>query len=238
MTDDTRAAHVIAQAQVVLFDVEGTLVDAVPYVLESWRATLAAAGHVVTIDTLQRFSGMDGHDMLAKLVPGLTRPDMDRLLKQQRKRYEAEGLPQVKAFPDVRQLFESLHAAGKRIGLATDCSGDQCRYYAQLADVRDVVDASTSGDEVKLGKPHPDLVRRILRKLGIASGDAVIVGDTPFDVLAAQTQGVAAIGVLTGGFGRADLLEAGASAVVGDVGGLLNRRAGTVASTGAASASP
>ena len=233
MTGNASAARLIKQAEAVVFDVEGTLVDAVPYVLESWRATLGAAGHAVTIDGLQRFSGMDGRDMLAKLIPGLSDAAINSLLKQQAARYKTEGLPRVKSFPEVRSLFESLRVAGKRVGLATDCSSDECGHYSRLANIQDVVDAGACGDEVRCGKPHPDLVRLVLDKLKVRPANAVIVGDTPFDIVAARTVGSAAIGVLTGGYACADLLDSGANSVVSEVWALLDGPEPSATSMGA-----
>src|SRR5215216_2525469 len=84
------------RAPIILFDVEGTLVDAVPLTLRCWKETLAEFGHDMGLQTLQRLSGMDGRDMLAHLFPELTDDAAGRILESQGKRYRAQYLPQVR----------------------------------------------------------------------------------------------------------------------------------------------
>ena len=208
---------------VILFDVEGTLVDSAPLTLQSWKATLAEFGRAVSLETLQRLSGMDGRDMLAHLFPELTDAAAQQLLKNQGERYRAEYLPQVRPFPQVADLFEALRRAGKSIGLATDCSRDELDHYLDLTGVRTLVAASACGDEADHGKPHPDLLRLALKKLGARPRDAVMIGDTPFDVLAARNADTQAVGLRTGGFRDADLLKVGAKAVLPDVAALAGK---------------
>ena len=208
---------------IVLFDVEGTLVDAVPLTLRSWKETLSEFGHDVSLVSLQRLCGMDGRDMLAQLFPELTDDAASRILKSQGKRYRSQYLPQVQPFPRVGDLFAALRNAGKSIGLATDCSRDELDHYLDLTGVRDFIAASACGDEADHGKPHPDLLRLVLKKLGARPRDTVMIGDTPFDVLAARSVDAPAVGLLTGGFQDGDLTKVGAKAVLPDIGALIGK---------------
>jgi phosphoglycolate phosphatase-like HAD superfamily hydrolase len=208
---------------VVLFDVEGTLVDAVPRTLQCWKETLVEFGHEVSHETLQRLSGMDGRDMLAHLFPGLAYDAAREIQKTQGERYRLQHLPQVRPFPRVGDLFAALRNAGKSIGLATDCSRDELDHYLDLTGVRDFIAASACGDEAKRGKPNPDLLRLVLKKLGARPRDAVMIGDTPFDVLAARNIDAPAVGLRTGGFQDADFLKVGAKAVLPDIGALIEK---------------
>jgi len=214
-------ASLLIEAPVVLFDVEGTLVDAVPLTLRCWHATLAEFGHQVTVERLRPMSGMDGRDMLGHLLPGLGDDVATRILQRQGERYRSHYLSQVKPFPGVAELFERLRGAGKSIGFATDASRDELDRYVEIAGIAGLVDARACGDEIERGKPHPDVMHLALKKLGASPGDAVMIGDTPFDALAARKVGIRAVGLLTGGFIEADLIKAGAGAVRPDVGALL-----------------
>jgi phosphoglycolate phosphatase-like HAD superfamily hydrolase len=224
------------QAPVVLFDVEGTLVDAVPATLQCWRETLSEFGHDVAIKTLQRMSGLNGTDMLMHLLPGVTREEMRRLLDSQGQRYRSRYLPEIKPFPQAGHLFEALRRGGKAVGIATDCSRDELDHYLDVTGLRDLIDATACGDDVKQGKPHGDLLQSVLKKIRARGRDAVMIGDTPFDVLAARSVHAEAIGVLTGGFAPEDFAKVGARATVPDLealkAGLANatRRAAPAAS--------
>jgi membrane protein len=211
------AAESCLQVPVVLFDVEGTLVDAVPATLRCWRETLSEVGHDVAIRTLQRLSGLDGADMLMHLLPGLMPAERKHLLKSQGQRYRSRYLPEIKPFPQSDVLVEMLRRAGKAVGIATDCSRDELDHYLDLTGLRGMIDATACGDDVKQGKPHPDLLRLALKKLRARGRDAVMIGDTPFDVLAARSVHAQAIGLLTGGFVPEDFAKVGACATVADL---------------------
>jgi phosphoglycolate phosphatase-like HAD superfamily hydrolase len=113
----------------------------------------------------------------------------------------------------VRDVFEALREGGGRIAVATDCKGPELSHYRSLLNVDDLIDAMACGDDVEHGKPDPRLVGLALGKLGISAGQAVMIGDTPYDAEAASGAGIAAAGLLTGGFAKQALLEAGCFAV-------------------------
>jgi phosphoglycolate phosphatase-like HAD superfamily hydrolase len=222
-----------SDAAIFIFDVEGTLVDAVMATLRCWRATLAAFGYDVSLADLHAHSGMDGQEMLAQLLPDVPKRVRDEIIKRQGDRYRAEFLSHITAFRGVRALFEELKRTDRRIGLATDCQKDELRRYLDLTGIEALVDAEACGDDVRRGKPDPALVQVALRRIragrrpaaagrkpAIANRSAVMVGDTPFDAQAARKAGIRAVGVLTGHFSASALHEAGCEAVFRDVAAL------------------
>jgi HAD superfamily hydrolase (TIGR01549 family) len=124
-------------------------------------------------------------------------------------------LPRVKAFPQVRGLLERLRGEGYGIALATSCASDELKHYVELAGIADLLDAVACGEDVKREKPHPDLIEVALSRAH-SPAHATMVGDTPYDAMAARAAGVMAFGVLTGGFTREALKEAGCVAVYAD----------------------
>src|SRR5689334_3383068 len=106
-----------------VFDVEGTLVDSVDSTLRCWRKTLLASGHDISLEALQTLSGMDGKDMLGKLLPGRSESERTRLLKEQGQRFENEYLEAIKPFADAHETLRLLKERGFRLALATDCKG-------------------------------------------------------------------------------------------------------------------
>src|SRR5205085_8540316 len=107
-SEGSRRAPAPLDAQVWVFDVEGTLVDAVMPTLRCWRGTLDMFGHDVSLAELHRFSGMDGKEMLAKLLPHAPPQQREEILHRQGTRYREDFLVDVPAFPGVRTLFEML----------------------------------------------------------------------------------------------------------------------------------
>jgi phosphoglycolate phosphatase-like HAD superfamily hydrolase len=138
------------------------------------------------------------------------------MMEHQGRRFREEFLPHVRAFPGVRALFEDLKRRGRRIALATDCEKDELRHYLTVSGIEGLVDAIGCGDDVKHGKPAPDVVQIALRRVRAGRKFSVLIGDTPYDAQAARNAGIAPVGVLTGHFSGRELLEAGCRAVLRD----------------------
>jgi len=123
----------------------------------------------------------------------------------------------------VRVALTALKDRGAKIALATDCKGPELKRYLSLLDVSDLLDTMACSDDVEHGKPDPRLVGLALRKLGVPGPQVVMIGDTPYDAEAARGASTAAAGVLSGGFSKEALLEAGCLAVAPEVGDLISR---------------
>jgi HAD superfamily hydrolase (TIGR01509 family) len=203
-----------------IFDVEGTLVDSVPQILDCWRTVLKEAGHDVSIPTLQSYSGMDPNDMLSELLPESAEKQRSEIIEKQGQVYRRSYLQTVKGLAGVRELLGELKRRGHAIALATTCDAKELGHYRGLMGVDELIDAIACGDDVKHGKPHPDLFELALKRLGETT--ATVVGDTPFDAIAGKKLGLKSIGLLTGGFSEAKLLEAGCAAVYATPGDLLS----------------
>ena len=200
-----------------IFDVEGTLVDSVQQNLLSLQECLGDFGVGVPYELLQLYSGLDGDQTLQLVAPDLDARERQEFLEAQAKMYEAKYLGSVNAFTGVRNVFEALREGGGRIALTTDCKGPELSHYRSLLNVDDLIDAMACGDDVEHGKPDPRLIGLALGKLGISAAQAVMIGDTPYDAEAASEAGIAAAGLLTGGFAKQALLEAGCFAVADEL---------------------
>jgi beta-phosphoglucomutase-like phosphatase (HAD superfamily) len=105
-------------------------------------------------------------------------------------------LPQVVAFPEVRRLFERVKRERRLVALATSSSADELDYYRSLMNVGDLVDAVSCGDDVHHDKPDSALIDVVLLRAGnVPPEDAVMIGDTPYDAMAAKRARVGAIGI-------------------------------------------
>ena len=204
-----------------IFDVEGTLVDTVRQDVLSLQESLANFGITVPLDLLQLYSGLDGDQTLQLVAPDLPPEERNQILHGRAKIYEEKYLASVKPFPRVREVFATLSKRGGRIALTTDCKGPEFKRYRSLLNVDDLIDSMACGDDVEHGKPDPRLIGRALRKMSVPAGEAVMIGDTPYDAEAALGAGVAAAGLLTGGFCREALAGAGCFVVAGDLQDLL-----------------
>ena len=138
--------------------------------------------------------------------------------------FKKKYLHRVRPFPCVRQLFERLRTDGKKIALASSGKADEVEYYQKLMGIEGLVDCQTTADDVTHSKPKADVFIVTLRLLGQLSPEqAVVIGDTRYDMEAAKKIGLAIIALLCGGFPEDDLRAAGAGAIFRDPADLLER---------------
>ncbi len=217
--------HPNTHLQAVIFDVDGTLIDSVDFHAEAWRQTLGRYGHEVPFEDV-RFQIGKGADTFMPVF--FSSEEMDRIgeeAKEFRKElFKREFLPQVRAFPCVRELFERILADGKRIALASSAVGEELEKYKEITNVGDLLQAETSADDAERSKPHPDIFQAALEGLGLKDPSrAIVIGDTPYDAEAARKAGIPSIGVLSGGFPEESLREAGCVAIFRGPADLLER---------------
>jgi HAD superfamily hydrolase (TIGR01549 family) len=205
----------------VIFDIDGTLVDTNYQHALAWYQAFRQHEIRVPIWTIHRHLGMGG-DQLIVAVAGedAERDHGDELRAAHDALYLAE-IESTSLFDDARELLEDLHDSGLQLVLASSAGEQEVDHYLDLLDARDLVDDWTTSADVEATKPEPDLVVAALEKLG--TEQAIMVGDTPWDIKAAAKAGVDTIAVLSGGFPRQELEEAGAVAVYESVSDLRAR---------------
>ena len=111
----------------------------------------------------------------------------------------------------ARELVEELKRRDLRVVLASSANEDDLDHFLDVLGVRDLVDGWTTNDDVERSKPHPDIVNAALERAG--TDDAVMVGDSRWDVEAAANAGLDTVCVITGGWSRQELYDCGAVAV-------------------------
>jgi HAD superfamily hydrolase (TIGR01509 family) len=198
----------------VLFDVDGTLVDSNDLHAAAWQEAFRHFGVDLSRERIRAQIGKGGDNLIPALLP----PDLVERCQGEIEDYrgdlfEQHYLPQAVPFPGVRALFERLYADGIRIVLATSAKQAELHFHSALLGVEDLVHAATSKDDVDHSKPCPDIFEVALRRAGCAPSNACVVGDSPWDMKAADRAGVRAVAVRCGGFPEADLVEAGAAAI-------------------------
>jgi HAD superfamily hydrolase (TIGR01509 family) len=194
-------------------DIDGTLVDTNYHHAIAWYRAFRAFGFVVPLWRIHRHIGMGGDQLVAALAgEGFDRASGDEVRAAEKVLY-TQLIGEVEPLAGARALIEDLKAAGHFVVLASSAKPEELEHYLTLLDARALVDAWTDSGDVEQTKPEPDLVLAALEKADAEPRDAVMIGDSTWDCLAAKAAKVRSIGVLTGGFSREELLEAGASKV-------------------------
>ncbi|HEX4466559.1 MAG TPA: HAD family hydrolase [Solirubrobacteraceae bacterium] len=208
---------------VAILDIDGTLVDTNYQHAIAWFRAFRRYEMTLPIWRIHRHIGMGGD----QLVPALAGDDFESEhgddVREEEKALYRELIGEVQPMQGARKLIEELKASGRTVLLASSAKQEEVEHYLDLLDARDLADGWTSAADVESTKPEPDLVHSALQKAGAQASEAVMVGDSPYDVEAAKRAGVPTVAVLTGGFSEAELRDAGARRVYESVAELRER---------------
>jgi HAD superfamily hydrolase (TIGR01509 family) len=198
-------------ALAALLDVDGTLVDSNYHHALAWYRALRRSGIVLPLWRIHRHVGMGGDQLLPALLGERLDEERGEEIRAARDEEYGRLIGEVAPLEGSTELMAELKERGLSVVLASSSPQDELDHYLELLDARELADAWTTDDDVKATKPEPDLVHAALEKAG--TEDAVMVGDTPWDVEAARKAGIETICVITGGFSEQELGDAGAVAV-------------------------
>ncbi|WP_402463619.1 HAD family hydrolase [Isoptericola aurantiacus] len=208
----------------VLLDVDGTLVDSNYLQVTAWVRAFRDVGIEVDAWRVHRTLGMAGSQLVprvaehsgAELAAGVAEQ-----VEEAHSRHATEAVPLMRVFDGARELVHAIRERGARPVLATSASPDMLEHLRELLDVDEPLHAVTSAQDVEASKPEPELVQVALDAAGVPPSRAVFLGDSVWDVLAAERAGVPCVGLLSGGIGADELTEAGAVEIRTDAAELL-----------------
>jgi beta-phosphoglucomutase-like phosphatase (HAD superfamily) len=190
-----------------IFDLDGTLLDSVNLHALAWHEAMVKFGHDVSFEQARGQIGKGGDKLIPVFLSADEQRDHGEELEDWRgKRFKSKYLPLVRPFSAVPDL---LRDAGLRIAVGSSAKKDELDQYLDIARIADLVEVKASSEDAKESKPAPDIFQVVLKKLEIEGRDAVAIGDTPYDAVAAGKAKIATIGVLCGGFNEGSLRRAG-----------------------------
>jgi HAD superfamily hydrolase (TIGR01549 family) len=201
---------------VILFDVDGTLVETNWFHTVSWWRVFQEAGENVPMARIHPLIGM-GSDQLLEELFGEKRPE----LKEGHTPEFDKFIDEIRAFPKSGDILREVQRRNGLVVLCTSSKEAHLKPMLEQIDADDAISEIVDADEVEEGKPSPDVFEAALETSGRDASTSLAVGDTVWDIKAAAKIGVKCVGVLTGGTSREQLEAAGAIAVYEDVADLL-----------------
>jgi HAD superfamily hydrolase (TIGR01509 family) len=199
--------------RVAILDVDGTLVDTNYHHAIAWFR--AFRRHFLTLQVwrIHRHIGMGGDQLVAALAGDAVEERLGDSIREAESELYRGLIGEVQAMEGSRRLIEDLKDAGNAVVLASSAKEWEVEHYLELLDAKEIVDDWTTSADVERTKPEPDLVQAALDKVGGRPEDAMLIGDTVWDVEAAHRAGVETLAVRTGGFSDQELSDAGAREV-------------------------
>jgi HAD superfamily hydrolase (TIGR01509 family) len=207
---------------VLLTDIDGTLVDSNALHGEAWRRAFEHFGIQVGLDEAWRQIGKGGDKVIALFVPEAIRKQLEKPVKDLRKEiFHRDYMPRMVAFPQAGDLLRRVRSVGMKIALATSSEKEDLAVYGKLVGMDDLVDEASSSSDANASKPDPDIFAAALKKVNMQPQQAIALGDTPWDAEAAGKLGIPVIGLTSGGWKADDLRAAGCVEVWQDPADLL-----------------
>ena len=200
----------------LVLDVDGTLLDTVYLHVLAWWEAFMAGGYEVSGFDVHRAIGRGSEDLVETLIGKADAKVVDGHAERWAPLRE-KCIP----FHQVPELIRTCAGRGIRVVYCTSGAPEDVEEFRAKIGCDDVVSAVVNSGDVEQSKPAPDIVRAALEAVGVRPENAVMVGDTVYDVRAAKAAGVACIGLMCGGIGERELQEAGAVAVYGNPSELL-----------------
>ncbi len=209
-----------------LFDLDGTLVDSVYQHVLAWKEALDREGLEVSVWRIHRKIGMSGglfaNMLLRETGVEITEERLTRLRDWHAEAYNRQATQgAARPLPGARELLTFLTAEGIPWAIATSGRMTTASHNLEALGVDPSKVPVVTRDQVRYAKPDPDLFITAAAQLGVDIHHSLIVGDSIWDMLAAQRARSLGVGMLSGGYGKEELEEAGAFRVYEDPADLL-----------------
>lgn len=204
--------------QLFIFDWDGTLADSAGQIVSEMQRAIVELNLPPRDDrTIRELIGLGWQDVLGRLFPELDPMTVLRQLMDYRRRMPPTRAHEAPLFEGVLDSLSELHRGGKRLAIATGKPrvGLDASFVAHPG-LHALISLSRCADETA-SKPDPLMLRQILEVTGLSPDEALMIGDTEFDVAMARAIGMPALGVGCGVHEHDRLLDAGAAAVIDSV---------------------
>jgi phosphoglycolate phosphatase len=212
----------VPRYHLVVFDFDGTLVDSARCITRSLERALADCGRACDASVIGEQIGLPLHTILRTAAPGIEDDAIEEVIAAYRRHYARLEHELIAAFPGVRDTLRALREAGIALAIATNKLTSRAEVTVERLGLRPLFTAIVGADQARHPKPHPEMLRRVLALAGRAPDEALMVGDTVWDLEMAARAGVASCAVTWGNHPLPRLQEAGPAHIVQSFPALLD----------------
>jgi HAD superfamily hydrolase (TIGR01509 family) len=208
----------------VLLDVDGTLVDSNDAHARAWVDAFSEFGRTAPFERVRPLIGKGGDKLMPEVIGvDSESPEGKRIDERRTQIFRERYLPRLEPFPRAAELLARLRSDGFRLVVATSAKKEEMDALLEICAASKLVHDRTSSDDAEQSKPDGDIVAAALSRSGAAPHEALMLGDTPYDVEAARRVGVRTVALRSGGWDDTALAEA--VAIYANASDLLDRYA-------------
>lgn len=184
---------------VVIFDMDGVLIDSSAAHFESWRRLASDLGAKVTQAQFGSTFGRQNRDIIPLLFGGSLSTHRVAELGEIKERYYRELVKDdVPVLPGAADLIRSCHGTGLRLAVGSSGHPENIAMALRVLGVDELIECVVTGEDVTVGKPDPQVFLMAAERLGVSPSSCVVIEDAPAGIDAALAAGMRAIGVTTG----------------------------------------
>ena len=190
----------------VVFDLDGTVVDTVELIVESFRyATSTVLGEVLPDEFILAGVGRPLRTQMERLSVEHAQELYDVYREYNHRRHDEL----IRGYDGIEEVLDALKAAGRRTGIVTSKSRDTTGMAFRAVGLEERFDVVVTATDTTEHKPSPVPLQLCLQRLGATAAGSIYVGDSPYDIQAGAAAGMATAAVAWGVFGREVLVAAG-----------------------------
>lgn len=191
----------ISKLKALIFDVDGTLVDSNDLHAEAWQRAFRHFGKDVDYNVVRSQIGKGGDLLVPDLLNAREmRKFGDDLSEYRKKLFMKEYLDRVTPFARAGEALHQLATMGIAIALASSAETEEVEHHVNSLGIKDILAAQTSKSDAEMSKPSPEIFEAAVERLGIEAELIFVVGDTPYDILAAHRCALPIVAVRSGKF--------------------------------------
>ncbi|PKM38808.1 MAG: haloacid dehalogenase [Firmicutes bacterium HGW-Firmicutes-8] len=180
--------------KVVLFDLDGTLVNSVPLIRKAFKNVFSEMGIQWTEDNMRHLASLP----LKENAKSYAENRQQQFLTSYMNHYISEHNNLMKMFPSTKEMLELLKSHGCRLGIVTSKTRLGTMACVNFLGITDLIDVIITDDDAAHHKPHPEPLIKALELLSAAAASTIYIGDSPLDIIAAKSAGIQAAYVIWG----------------------------------------
>ncbi|MFA6216731.1 MAG: HAD family hydrolase [Candidatus Omnitrophota bacterium] len=205
--------------KLAIFDLDGTLIDAYPAIVRSFNYTMRAFGYPAQKTLVIRRAVGWGDKYL--LAPFVKKKHLSGALLVYRRHHKNALRAYAKTIPGAKRVLRYLRNKGYRLAVASNRPTFFSRILIRTLGLKQYFDFVLCADKLKLGKPHPEILEKILKKLHAEAKHTVYIGDMTIDAQAGRRAHIDTIIVTTGSSSETEIVREKPYRVISDIRGLL-----------------